>query len=122
MRSEQPSKRRASNRAARLVNTEPVTFHELYPADQRIEGRVDLMDLHPVSMSPGDEARFDFPIAETRQHAGVPAGLSLQSSLLLPEVQLLDHDGLAEGTGMLHHPGHRIADQGQGFALSWQYE
>ena len=30
-----------------LVHTEPVTLHELHPADHRAEGRIDLMNFHP---------------------------------------------------------------------------
>ena len=45
-----------------LVDTEPVSFHELDPADHRAEGRVDLMDLHPLPAAAGQEIRKLFRV------------------------------------------------------------
>ena len=94
-----------------LVHRQPVTFHELHPADDGTEGRVDLKYLYSIPVAAGDEVSLDLAVAETGQHPAVPAGLAFQLGLLLLEVQPLNHDGLARLPGMLHHPGHRVPDQ-----------
>ena len=94
-----------------LMYRQPVSLHELHPANDGTVGRVDLMDLHSLTVAAGDEVRLDLAVAETGQHPAVTTGLPLQGSLLLPEVQLLDDDGLADFSGVLHHAGHRVADE-----------
>ena len=93
------------------MDTEPVTLHELHPADDRTVGRVDLKYLHSIPVAAGDEIGLDLGVAETGQHPGILRGLAFQLGLLPLEVQPLNHDGLARLPGMLHHPGHRIPDQ-----------
>ena len=41
------------------MNTEPVSFHELHPADHRTVGRVDLIDFHfPTVALEGESRRY----------------------------------------------------------------
>ena len=47
-----------------LVHAEPVTLHELHPADHRAEGRVHLMNRHPLAIATGEEISLDPAVAE----------------------------------------------------------
>ena len=47
-----------------LVDTEPVSFHELDPANYGTEGRVDLVYLNSLAVAPRDEVRLDPAVAE----------------------------------------------------------
>ena len=47
-----------------LVYAEPVTLHELHPAYHAGKGRVDLLYLHSLPVSTGQEACLDLPVAE----------------------------------------------------------
>ena len=94
-----------------LVHAEPVTLHELHPADHRTVGRVDLKYLHSIPVAAGDEIGLDLAVAETGQHPGILRGLAFQLGLLPLEVQPFNHDGHARLPGMLHHPGDHIPDQ-----------
>ena len=92
------------------MDTEPVAFHELHPADDRTVGRVHLVYLNSLTVATGDEVRLDLAVAETGQHSGVLARLSLQDSLLLAKVQSLDDDRFTDLTGVLHDTRHSIAN------------
>ena len=61
----------------RLVNAEPVPLHELHPADDRAESRVDLTDLHTPAVPSRQEIRLRLAVTEARQHAAVPSGIRL---------------------------------------------
>ena len=95
-----------------MYKVEPISLHELDPAHDGTVGRVDLFDFHALTVTTGNEVGLDLAIAETGQHPAVPAGLSLQSGILLPEVQPLNDDGLADLFRVLHDAGHRVADEG----------
>ena len=47
-----------------LMDTEPISFHELHPANDRTVGRVHLVDFHTFLVAPGQEVRLDLAIAD----------------------------------------------------------
>ena len=47
-----------------LMDTEPVTLHELHPANHRTVGRVDLMNFHPLAIAAGEEISLGLAVAE----------------------------------------------------------
>ena len=59
----------------RLVDAEPVAFHEFHPADYRTEGRVHLVNIHPLPEPPGQEAGPDLGVAEGGEHAAIAGRL-----------------------------------------------
>ena len=60
------------------MEAEPVALHVIHPANDGTEGRIDLIHLHSLPITPGQEARLNLAVTETGQHPVVPTRLSLQ--------------------------------------------
>ena len=111
MRSEQPSKRRASARAAAWCTVSPYRSMNFTRPTTELYAGLTSMIFNSFPVTTGQEVGLDLAVAEARQHPAVLSRLALQSRLLLPEIQLLNDDGLADLPCVLHHAGHRVADE-----------
>ena len=52
------------HQGSRLMDAEPISFHELHPANHRAESRVHLADFYTFLVAPGQEVRLDLAIAD----------------------------------------------------------
>ena len=112
MRSEQPSKRRASTKAAAWCTVSPYRSMNFTRPTIGTERRVDLMYLNSLTVATGQEVRLDLAVAEAGQHPGLYLWDSpSRAAFFWRKSSFSMTMGLPTSRGVLHHAGHRVADE-----------